>query len=49
MLPVSAPFHSALMQPAAQRLEVDLRATEFHDLRIPLVNNADAEIITERR
>jgi [acyl-carrier-protein] S-malonyltransferase len=47
MLPVSAPFHSALMQPAAQRLEVDLRATEFHDLRIPLVNNADAEIITD--
>jgi [acyl-carrier-protein] S-malonyltransferase len=46
MLPVSAPFHSALMQPAAQRLDVDLRATEFHDLRIPLVNNADAEIIT---
>ena len=46
MLPVSAPFHSALMQPAAQRLEVDLHATEFHDLRIPLVNNADAEIIT---
>ncbi|HET6145140.1 MAG TPA: ACP S-malonyltransferase [Candidatus Acidoferrales bacterium] len=47
MLPVSAPFHSALMQPAAQRLEVDLRATEFHDLRIRLVNNADAEIITD--
>jgi [acyl-carrier-protein] S-malonyltransferase len=46
MLPVSAPFHSALMQPAAQRLEVDLRATAFHELRIPLVNNADAEIVT---
>ena len=46
MLPVSAPFHSSLMQPAAVRLEADLRATEFHDLRIPLVNNADAELIT---
>jgi [acyl-carrier-protein] S-malonyltransferase len=46
MLPVSAPFHSALMKPAAERLDVDLRATQFHDLRIPLVNNADAEIIT---
>ncbi len=46
MLPVSAPFHSSLMQPAAQRLETDLRATAFHTLRIPLVNNADAEIIT---
>ena len=46
MLAVSAPFHSSLMQPAAQRLEVDLRAIAFHLLRIPLVNNADAEITT---
>ncbi len=46
MLAVSAPFHSALMEPAARRLEADLRATTFHKLRIPLVNNADAEIIT---
>lgn len=46
MLPVSAPFHSALMQPAAKRLEVDLRATEFHTLQVPLVNNADAELTT---
>jgi len=46
MLPVSAPFHSSLMQPAAVRLEVDLRATAFHTLRVPLVNNADAEITT---
>jgi [acyl-carrier-protein] S-malonyltransferase len=44
MLVVSAPFHSALMAPAAQRLEADLRATAFHTLRIPLVTNADAEI-----
>jgi [acyl-carrier-protein] S-malonyltransferase len=34
------------MKPAAERLDVDLRATQFHDLRIPLVNNADAEITT---
>jgi [acyl-carrier-protein] S-malonyltransferase len=46
MLPVSAPFHSALMEPAAERLEADLRATQFHTLRVPLVNNADAELIT---
>jgi [acyl-carrier-protein] S-malonyltransferase len=46
MLPVSAPFHSSLMAPAAQRLEADLRATPFFPLRIPLVNNADAEITT---
>jgi [acyl-carrier-protein] S-malonyltransferase len=46
MLPVSAPFHSALMAPAAQRLEVDLKAVAFHALRVPLVSNADAEIIS---
>jgi [acyl-carrier-protein] S-malonyltransferase len=46
MLPVSAPFHSSLMQPAAVRLEADLREIEFHDLRVPLVNNADAELTT---
>jgi [acyl-carrier-protein] S-malonyltransferase len=46
MLQVSAPFHSSLMAPAAQRLEADLRATAFHTLRVPLVNNADAELTT---
>ncbi|MGO9641387.1 MAG: ACP S-malonyltransferase [Candidatus Acidiferrales bacterium] len=46
ILPVSAPFHSELMRPAAERLDVDLKATEFGPLAIPLVTNADAEIIT---
>jgi [acyl-carrier-protein] S-malonyltransferase len=34
------------MKPAAERLETDLRATKFRTLRVPLVNNADAEILT---
>ena len=46
VLAVSAPFHSELMLPAQQRLEPQLRATQFADLRIPLVTNVDAEIIT---
>lgn len=46
ILPVSAPFHCALMKPAETRLEKDLRATQFGPLRFPLVTNADAEIIT---
>ena len=46
MLAVSAPFHSALMLPAQQQLEVDLRKTAFQTLRVPLVTNVDAEIIT---
>ena len=46
MLPVSAPFHSELMLPAQQRLQKDLLATSFATLRIPLVTNATAAIIT---
>jgi [acyl-carrier-protein] S-malonyltransferase len=41
-LPVSAPFHCPLMQPAQQRLRVDLDATEFRDLDMPLINNWQA-------
>ncbi len=41
-LPVSAPFHCALMKPAQERLAVDLGATEFLDPRVPLVNNVAA-------
>jgi len=46
MLPVSAPFHSELMRPAQERLEKDLRGTEFSPLKIPLVTNVDAALIT---
>ena len=42
-LPVSAPFHCSLMQPAQQRLTPELEALRFDDLKFPLVNNADAE------
>ncbi len=41
-LPVSAPFHCALMKPAQDRLAVDLEATGFSDLRTPLINNVAA-------
>jgi [acyl-carrier-protein] S-malonyltransferase len=46
ILPVSAPFHCAMMMPAQQRLESDLRAAQFHDLKFPLITNVDAEAIT---
>jgi len=45
MLAVSAPFHSALMMPAQEKLEKDLRATSFNDLQVPLVTNVDADTI----
>lgn len=44
-LNVSAPFHSALMAPAQKRLAVDLEATRFDDLQIPLVTNVDATVV----
>jgi [acyl-carrier-protein] S-malonyltransferase len=44
-LNVSAPFHSALMMPAQERLAVDLEAVSFNNLTVPLVTNVDAEII----
>ena len=46
MLPVSAPFHSALMMPAQERLEKDLRAASFSNLRVPLVTNVDADTVS---
>ncbi len=46
ILPVSAPFHCELMVPAQQRLEQDLRATAFSQLRCPLYNNVDADAIS---
>src|ERR1700677_4736391 len=46
ILPVSAPFHCALMMPAQKRLEVDLSAARFTALQFPLVSNVDAQAIT---
>jgi len=45
MLAVSAPFHCALMQPAQDRLAVDLRALNFARPGVPVVTNVDAELV----
>ena len=45
LLPVSAPFHSSLLQPAAARLESDFQRIRFSGLSIPLVTNVDADVI----
>ena len=42
-LPVSAPFHCALMQPAQERLAPDLRSLVVSDPAVPVVANLDAE------
>jgi [acyl-carrier-protein] S-malonyltransferase len=42
-LPVSAPFHCALMKPAEERLAPELRALAVHNPRVPVVANVDGE------
>ena len=41
MLPVSAPFHSSLLEPAAERLREYMQRVTFRAPRIPVVNNVD--------
>ena len=43
-LPVSAPFHSSLMKPAAEKLKEKLAATAFAVPQIPVVNNIDVAV-----
>jgi [acyl-carrier-protein] S-malonyltransferase len=43
-LPVSAPFHCALMKPAGDRLAPELRAIDAHSPRVPIVADVDAEL-----
>jgi [acyl-carrier-protein] S-malonyltransferase len=43
-LPVSAPFHSSLMRPAAERLKQRLEELEFAAPTVPLVNNIDVAV-----
>jgi [acyl-carrier-protein] S-malonyltransferase len=41
-LPVSAPFHSALMEPAAERLRPELSNVTFADMQVPVISNVEA-------
>ncbi len=43
-LPVSAPFHSSLMKPAADKLKGKLATTAFAALQFPVVNNIDVAV-----
>ncbi len=47
LLPVSAPFHSALMKPAEIKLQKELEQTEFYDLSYPVITNIEAKPITK--
>lgn len=47
ILPVSAPFHSTLMKPAAEKLAVELDKVTLSDARIPVVANVNAQVLTK--
>jgi [acyl-carrier-protein] S-malonyltransferase len=42
-LPVSAPFHSALMEPATERLQPELYNVTFADMQVPVISNVEAK------
>ncbi|MFT3856773.1 MAG: ACP S-malonyltransferase [Aquabacterium sp.] len=46
-LPVSAPFHSSLMKPAADRLKEKLAATSFAAPQIDVINNVDVAVVSD--
>jgi [acyl-carrier-protein] S-malonyltransferase len=46
-LPVSAPFHSSLMKPAAQKLRLALDGLALAEPQIPVVNNIDVAVCTD--
>lgn len=47
LLPVSAPFHSSLLEPAAAILAQALDTIELHTPRIPVLNNVDVQMPTD--
>jgi [acyl-carrier-protein] S-malonyltransferase len=47
MLPVSAPFHTALMKPAEDRLSIELDKINFNRLNFPVITNVDAREIRD--
>ena len=46
-LPVSVPVHTSLMKVAADRLQADIDSVAWSDLQTPLVNNAEAQILSK--
>lgn len=46
-LPVSAPFHSSLLRPAAERLADYMKNVTFNAPHIPVVNNVDVAVVSD--
>ncbi|MBQ9376332.1 MAG: ACP S-malonyltransferase [Schwartzia sp.] len=47
LLPVSAPFHSTLMEPAAKKLAAELDKVELRDARFPVASNFTGKLETK--
>jgi len=45
LLPVSAPFHCSLLQPAQDKMASDLAQLQFHEMQIPVACNVDARLV----
>jgi [acyl-carrier-protein] S-malonyltransferase len=46
-LPVSAPFHTSMLKPAADRLKKDLEPMQLGELRIPIISNVRADYVKD--
>ncbi|MBW9153845.1 ACP S-malonyltransferase [Clostridium estertheticum] len=48
VLSVSAPFHSSMLKPAAQKLEIELKNISFDDMTIPLMTNVNGDYVKNK-
>ena len=48
-LNVSGPFHTALLQPASEKLAMELETVDFHDFQVPLVGNTEAKVMEKEQ
>ena len=48
MLPVSAPFHCALLVGAGEKLAAEMENVEVHDMQIPVITNVTADYVASK-
>ncbi|APC42460.1 ACP S-malonyltransferase [Clostridium estertheticum] len=48
VLSVSAPFHSSMLKPAAEKLEIELKNISFNDIIIPLMTNVNGDYVKNK-
>ncbi|MBI6872874.1 ACP S-malonyltransferase [Clostridium aciditolerans] len=48
MLAVSGPFHTSMLQPAAEKLEVELKDISINNFKIPVITNVTGEIVENK-